>query len=324
MRIVFNLGLIGLLACNPSTDVSDRHASSSIDTANLKGTGGRGTMPLSMTAANPWVGIVPDKAIVTTQRVIHNMVFIDSDASMYTELAYGLFQFAQSLAKLERKQSHKGFEIVSEDRAFIIVDNTMGFFKNSNRITVVDKILTNADIKSEVIRLLSDQIMENPDYAQTIIPNIVILTDGDIPESDQQELSTFLRENFPDDQVYVHLITSPETPPQYSAWCLPEARPTQLTSFRQQYPNSLQLSICDTDWFAHFRNIGKRVIYDQAIARVTLPNEAYNEGGTPFVRVNGMTLPANLIQHDESRRELTMRVVDMPPNIQTFEIGMKN
>jgi hypothetical protein len=270
----------------------------------------------------PWTGIVPEKAVLTTQRTIHNITFIDSDASMAMELSFGLLQLTQEAAKVERKQTQTGFDVVSADHAFVVVDNTSQLFRDGERTTVVNKALGNATLKTEIIQLLNEQLQKDPDYAKKTIPSLIILTDGDISSSDQQELAAFLSQNFPDGQAYVHLIASPDAEP-ISDWCQPEARPEQFLTLRQQFPNSLRLSICDENWYGHFRSIGKRVIYDHAVARITLPAESVVPGAKPFLRFNLQAFPADLMQYDADSRQIQIRLVDMPSHIQTIEIGFK-
>jgi hypothetical protein len=325
MRIVSIISFSAtLLACEASTGVSQR---SKTEYGSSPGQLNQEPAPASpqpdAETQLPWIGIVPEKAVVTTQRTLHNMTFIDSDMSMGSELNYGLMQLTQEAAKVDKKQTQTGFEVVSADQAFVVVDNSFNLFRDGERTTVINKPLTNTSLKTEIIQVLTTEMQKDPDYAKKIVPSLIILTDGDIPAVDQQELSTFLSQNFPDGQAYVHLIASPDAAPPTDSWCQPEARPENLISLRQQFPNSLRLSICDADWYGHFRSVGKRVIYDHGVARMILPAASIVPGAVPHVRFNFQAFPSDLMQYDPELRQIQIRLVDMPSNIQTIEIGFK-
>jgi len=106
-----------------------------------------------------------------------------------------------------------------------------------------------------------------------------------------------------------------------SDWCQPEAQPSQWLLLRQQFPRSLRLSICDADWYGHFRSIGKRVIYDQAVALITLPIAAVVSDAKLFIRFNQRAFPTDLFQYNSESRQIEIRLVDMPSDIQTIDIG---
>lgn len=323
MRKFFTISiLLPLLACESSTGSSKR---SSTDSARYQTQNVDRESPPRPGASEvvlPWIGIVPEKAILTTQRTIHNITFIDSDVSMDTELPFGLLSLSQEAAKVKKTQTQTGFELVSADHAFLVVDNSSQLFADGERTTIINKVLTNSTLKSEIIQLLNEQLQKDPDYPQKTVPSITIMTDGDIPAQDQEELNAFLQEHFPDGQLYLHLISSPDITP-VSDWCLPEAKPEQWNRLRENFPKGLRLSLCDPDWYGSFRKIGKRVIYDQAVARITLPSEAIVEGSKPFLRFNQQTFPADLFQYDATKRQIELRMVDMPSNIQTIDIGFQ-
>jgi hypothetical protein len=323
MRIFFTIGiLLPLLACESSTGTSKRSSADSAQYHHQNSDRDLPPRPGADEVELPWIGIVPDKAILTTQRTIHNITLIDSDLSMSTELPFGLLSLAQEAAKVKKTQTQTGFEVVSADHAFVVVDNSSQLFANGERTTIINKVLTNSTLKAEIMLLLNEQLQKDPDYPKKTVPSITVMTDGDIPVQDQEELSAFLQEHFPDGQFYLHLIASPDTVP-VSDWCLPEAKPEQWDRLRAQFPKSLRLSICDPDWYGNFRKIGKRVIYDQAVVRITLPSEAIVEGGKPFLRFNQQTFPADLFQYDATKRQIELRMVDMPSNIQTIDIGFQ-
>lgn len=323
MRKFFTIGiLLPLLACESSTGSSKRSSADSSPYQNQNIDRELPPRPGATELELPWIGIVPDKAILTTQRTIHNITFIDSDLSMSTELPFGLVSLAQEAAKVKKTQTQTGFEVVSADHAFVVVDNSSRLFTDGERTTIINKVLTNSTLKSEIMQIVNEQLLKDPDYPKKTVPSITIMTDGDIPVGDQEELSAFLQQHFPDGQFYLHLIASPEITP-VSDWCLPEAKPEQWDRLRQQFPKSLRLSICDPDWYGSFRKIGKRVIYDQAVARITLPSDAIVEGGKLFLRFNQQTFPTDMFQYDATKRQIELRMVDMPSNIQTIDIGFQ-
>jgi hypothetical protein len=323
MRRFFTISiLLPLLACESSTGSSKRSAADSAPYHTQNIDREAPPRPDATEVVLPWIGIVPEKAILTTRRTIHNITFIDSDLSMSTELPFGLMSLAQEAAKVKKTQTQTGFEVVSGDHAFVVVDNSSQLFADGERTTIINKVLSNSTLKTEIMQLLNEQLQKDPDYPKKTVPSITIMTDGDIPAQDREELQAFLQEHFPDGQLYLHLIASPETAP-VSDWCLPEAKPTQWDLLRQQFPKSLRLSLCDPDWYGSFRKIGKRVIYDQAVARITLPGDAIVEGGKLFLRFNQQTFPADMFQYDATKRQIELRMVDMPSNIQTVDIGFQ-
>lgn len=323
MRVFFTIGiLLPLLACESSTGSSKRSSANSAPYQNQNIERELPQRPDTTEVVLPWIGIVPEKAILTTQRTIHNITLIDSDLSMSTELPYGLLSLSQEAAKVKKTQTQTGFEVVSADHAFVVVDNSSQLFADGERTTIINKVLTNGTLKSEIMQLVNEQLQKDPDYPKKTVPSITIMTDGDIPVGDQEELSAFLQEHFPDGQLYLHLIASPEVAPA-SDWCLPEAKPEQWDRLREKFPKSLRLSICDPDWYGNFRKIGKRVIYDQAVVRITLPSEAIVQDGTPFLRFNQQTFPADMFRYDATKRQIELRMVDMPSNIQTIDIGFQ-
>jgi len=323
MRLLITSSLwASLLACESSTGVSQRSVAEYSSASKTSQDSKPSTNIPEADGQSPWIGIVPEKAILTTQKIINNMTFIDSDTSMATELPIGLINIAEQSSKLEKNHTQTGFEVVSADHAFLVVDNSSQLFTDGERTTIVNKVLTNSTLKVEIIQLLTEQFQKDPDYAKKYLPSITILTDGDIPANDQQELLAFLKQRFPDGQVYFHLIASPDVVPA-SDWCQPEAQPSQWLLIGQQFPHSLRLSLCDADWYGHFRSIGKRVIYDQAVARITLPSASVVANGKPYIRFNQRAFPTDLYQYSSESRQIEIRLVDMPTNIQTIDIGFQ-
>jgi hypothetical protein len=323
MQVFLTISFVmSLLACESATGISQRSMTESGNASRIS----QDSLPPEPKADAelqlPWLGIVPEKAILTTQRTIHNITLIDSDMSMATELPFGLLRLTEASAKVGKRQTQTGFEVVSEDHAYLMVDNSSQLFSDGERTTIINKVLTNGMLKAELIQLLDQLVQDDPDYAATHIPSITILTDGDIPPADQQELASYFSQHFPDGQIYLHLIASPDVAVA-SDWCQPEARPEQWLLLREQVPKGLRLSLCDADWYGHFRSIGKLVIYDHAVVRMTLPSDSVAPGLKPYIKFNQRTFPADLMQYDSGSRQLQIRLVDMPANIQTIDIGFQ-
>lgn len=269
-----------------------------------------------------WSGIIPEQAYLTTDFAVHNITVIDTDASMATELAYGLKELNVSFIQAPPSNNKTGFEVRSDDHSYMMIDNTGSLFRNDKRFTVVDQAISNTNLVQSVIGFLQAQEQKQPGYASTHVASITLVTDGDINAADRTSLESFLNNTFGKGHFYLHLIANSPASGTFPEWCQPEAPSTELLSMQAAAsPSSLHFSICNPDWYSHFRSIGKRIIYDHAVARIVLPAAASVPGKIPYIRFDGLTFPKDRLTYDPASRTLMFRLVDMPMNYHTIEIG---
>lgn len=311
---------LGLSSCQQSDTQSHRQQTGVVSYSNVQKTSATIPQPAA-TNSGIWLGLVPTQASITTDYTVNNITLIDTDVSMLSELNWGLAQLttANSQAKSQSRQS--GFDITSQDHAYLLVDNSLQLFRDNARFTVVNKPISHTSMASELIDFLKQQELKNPHYGEETIASITLLTDSDISAADRQLLDDFLGKFFSKGHYYLHLIATPDTVDGLASWCQPDAQPLELVQLQQAAPGSLRLSICDPDWYGHFRSIGKRVIYDHAIVRIVLPTGDAGAGKIPFMRFDGQTFPQDRMVYDASQRLITMKLVDMPASYQNIEIG---
>lgn len=269
-----------------------------------------------------WSSQAPVAKTLTTNQVIDTIVVIDSDVSTESERLHGFAQMANaSLMQPDQEPVTSDYEVISDDMTFMILDNVQGVFQDSDGVTIIDTQVTNTNMLSLVEQLAGEQLNATAQLRPESIKNMVLITDGDIPEDSVNQFSQFAASAGWIDKLYIHTISWQESS-QANNWCQGEAPASALMSaIDQQAVKGLHQDICQSDWHLMFQKIGQRLAYDYGLASLKLPASLDAQNRDLMLKVNGALIPNDLYEYNPQTHALDMSLVDAPPSNSTIEVG---
>ena len=271
--------------------------------------------------SSQWVGYQVVRKVLHSEESIETIVLIDSGSNMEAELSVGFSSMMRAFLEHDRSSIDSDYEIESNDRTILVLDNLGGLFSAGERTEILDYPVSTDSLISVSLDLLSGQIPNAPEIRPGAIINLIYVTDSDISSEDRDRMISYITDNDLNNRIHIHTIAFQESS-QANEWCQGGRVASMLNSLSSASLPGKALDICDSNWFSHFRQISKQTALNYGIASFYFSNVGWDALGDDLkLRIDQLSLPSDVFTIDKKSARIWMPLINAPRPFATVEIG---